>query len=351
MNPPETPTPELYEQLKTALLLLDEKGRLQYLNSAAEELLGMSRTHPDKDRLIARMLDSTGLDALIEHARRSERTLSAVGLGLGNGQSEDRRIDVEITPLADRRMLLEVRDSTLRRRARLDRDLRERRGLSRRVLQQLAHEFRNPLAGLRGAAQMLEGSLVDPDQQHLASIVCREVDRLDALIGELLSPTGAMNVAPCNIHAILQRLATLLRSEAGESLQVRHDYDPSLPEISLDENQLLRALINLGRNALQAGAGLVELRTRAARRLTWAGQLHRLALVVEIADDGKGVPQELAGSLFFPLVTSRADGTGLGLAISQEIVERHGGQIEFESEPGHTIFRLLLPLDGENVPT
>lgn len=347
-TPPSIPSldnqPQLNEQLKTALVLLAADGRLDYLNSSAEELLGISRAHLDRDRLVHRLLEATGLNELIEHARQADRTLSAVGLTMTQSQHDERRIDIEITPLTDGRMLLEIRDATLRRRARLDRNLLERRGLSRRVLQQLAHEIRNPLAGLRGASQMLERKLADPDQQQLATIVCREVDRLDQLIGELLSPARSFQIRPQNIHAILRQMADLIKSEAGDNVTLTHDYDPSLPEISVDENQVLRALLNLGRNALQADATRIELRTRAALRVTWAGKLHRLAIAIEIIDNGKGVPDELAGSLFFPLVTSKSEGTGLGLSIAQEIVERHGGKIEFDSAAGHTVFRLLLPV-------
>ncbi|MDT8438155.1 MAG: nitrogen regulation protein NR(II) [Wenzhouxiangellaceae bacterium] len=340
-----SPDSVLIEQMQTALVLLEPDGTAKRLNAAAEELFGLSRRQPGLDRRLNRLLDHSGLHELMQHARRANQTLAAVGLSLPESEGAERLLDAEITPLGSGQILLELRDATLRRQAREDHALLERRGLSQRVVQQLAHEIRNPLAGLKGAAQMLERMLDAPEAREMAGIIGREVDRLDRLIGEMLSPTQAMKVNLQNIHAVLGRLSELLRNEAGSGVRIEHDYDPSLPEIALDADQMLRALLNLGRNALQAGAHHVVLRTRAARRLTWAGQPHRLALVVEVVDDGCGVPEELAGSLFFPLVTSRADGSGLGLSIAQDIVERHGGQIEYSSSPGHTVFRVLLPLE------
>ncbi|MEX0915957.1 MAG: ATP-binding protein, partial [Wenzhouxiangellaceae bacterium] len=171
-----------------------------------------------------------------------------------------------------------------------------------------------------------------------------EADRLHALVDELLAPAGPARMTQANVHETVDRLHALLLSEATEGVAVDRDYDPSLPELELDANQLLQALLNLGRNALQSGADRIVLRTRAARWVTWEGMLHRLAVAIEIVDNGRGVPADLAESLFFPLVTSRSEGSGLGLAIAQEIADRHGGRIDFESEPGNTVFRLLLPV-------
>jgi len=340
-RPPDSIDP--LEALHTAVVILGSDAMPRYLNPAAEELLGLSRTHSGVGRGLARLLDQTGIGELIEHARRADRTLAAIGLHLETDRAK-RVLDIEITPLPDQAVLLELRDATLRQRARKDQDQLARRNLSRRVLGQLAHEIRNPLAGLRGAAQMLGRSVRDAEQQELVQILCDEADRLDRLVAEMLIPTGLPRPRPCCIHVALDRLSTLLAAEAGPGVRIEPDYDPSLPELPLDEDQIIQALLNLGRNALQAGARTITLTTRAVHRQTWGGRMHRLAVAIEIRDDGAGVPDELAESLFFPLVTSKPDGSGLGLAIAQEIMQCHGGQIEYESEPGNTVFRAFLPI-------
>ncbi|MDT8410122.1 MAG: nitrogen regulation protein NR(II) [Wenzhouxiangellaceae bacterium] len=337
------PTPDWLAQLQTAVILLDAEDRPAYLNPAAEDLLGVSGPRDSAVGTALATLRAAGLDGLAERARAEQRGISAQDIEWRHGRKTG-WLDVQVVALPDGGRLLELHDAELRRRAQQDRLRHDRQALSRRVVRQLAHEIRNPLAGLRGAAQLLGRDEPDAARRELTDIICREADRLHALVDELLAPTGPARMAHANVHEPVDRLRTLLRGEAAAGVAVDRDYDPSLPELQLDANQLLQALLNLGRNALQSGADRIVLRTRACRRVTWDGALHRLAVAIEIADNGRGVPAELTESLFFPLVTGRADGSGLGLAIAQEIADRHGGRIEFESEPGKTVFRLLLPV-------
>lgn len=336
-------TPELLAHLQTAVVLLDAEGRLAWLNPAARDLLAASSPQDSAIETALAALHEAGLDALAERATAEQCVISAQDL-------EWRRdgnlawLDVQVSALADGGRLLELHDAEMRRRAQEDRLRHDRQRLSRRVVRQLAHEIRNPLAGLRGAAQLLGRDEPDEARRELAEVVCREADRLRTLVDSLLAPAGPSRLVAGNIHAPVDRVHALLVAEAGQGVSVTRDYDPSLPELELDVDQLLQALLNLGRNALQSGADAICLRTRSARRVTWAGTLHRLAVAVEICDNGPGVPAELVESLFFPLVTGRPDGSGLGLAIVQEIADRHGGWVEFESEPGRTVFRLLLPV-------
>ena len=333
--------PAWLEHLQTAVVLLDVSERVRFLNPAAEDLLGVAGGHAGG--VFATALHRSGLRTLVARAAQEQRALSAQDVEwLDAGRVQ--WLDVQVTALAEGGTLLELHDAGLRRRAQEDRLRHDRQALSRRVVRQLAHEIRNPLAGLRGAAQLLGRDEPDPDRRELTDIICREADRLHSLVDELLAPTGPARMAHANVHEPVDRLHGLLLSEAPEGVVVDRDYDPSLPELELDTNQLFQALLNLGRNALQSGADRIMLRTRAARRVTWEGMLHRLAVAIEIVDNGRGVPADLAESLFFPLVTSRPEGSGLGLAIAQEIVDRHGGRIDFESEPGSTVFRLLLPV-------
>lgn len=335
--------PDWLTHLQTAVVVLDAANRPCYLNPAAEDLLGVSGpSRPSAGPALSAIAEA-GLETLIERSVNDQRAVAAQDVEWRHA-GRVFWLDVEITALPDGGRLLELHDAELRRRAQEDRLRYERQRLSRRVVRQLAHEIRNPLAGLRGAAQLLGRDEPDDARRELAGIVCREADRLRALVDELLAPTGPSRLVAGNIHEPVDRLYALLAAEAGSGVSVTRDYDPSLPGLELDAAQLFQALLNLGRNALQSGADRILLRTRSASRVTWAGTLHRLAVVVEVCDNGPGVPGQLVESLFFPLVTRRSEGSGLGLAIAQEIAERHGGRIEFESQPGNTVFRLLLPV-------
>jgi len=340
--------PDWLTHLQTAVVVLDPGNLPRYLNPAAEDLLGVSghnlsgRNDAGAGPALA-AIEEAGLEALIRRSVIDRRVVAAQDIEWRHA-GRVVWLDVEVTVLPGGDRLLELHDAELRRRAQDDRLRHERQRLSRRVVRQLAHEIRNPLAGLRGAAQLLGRDAPDDARRELAGIVCRESDRLHALVNELLAPTGRSELVAGNIHEPVDRLHALLAAEAGSDVSVTRDYDPSLPGLELDADQLLQALLNLGRNALQSGADLIRLRTRSATRVTWAGTMHRLAVAVEICDNGRGVPEELSESLFFPLVTGRSEGSGLGLAIAQEIADRHGGRIEFESEPGNTVFRLLLPV-------
>jgi two-component system nitrogen regulation sensor histidine kinase GlnL len=329
-----------WRELQTAVLALDAELRVKAINAAAEELLGV-----DGAAAAGRsgLIELEALAALLQRCRSQGQALVSQDIAW----SRDGRtllFDMAVSPLPDGGVLLELHDAELRRTAFDDRARSARQALSRRVVQQLAHEIRNPLAGLRGAAQLLARDEPDPARRELGEIICSEADRLARLVGRLLGPSGPWQPAAANIHGPVDRAWRVLRSEAGEGQCLERDYDPSLPELTIDAEPLQQAVLNLGRNALQAGAASVCLATRAVRYRTWNGVLHRQAVAIEIVDDGPGVPPSLVDSLFFPLVTSKAEGSGLGLAIAQDIVDRHGGRIEFESRPGHTVFRILLPL-------
>lgn len=219
------------------------------------------------------------------------------------------------------------------------------------ALKGLAHELRNPLAGLKGAAQLLARRAHghDAEERELIELIGVEIERLNTLLEQLLSPAPPRPHAPLNIHAALERVLRLVESEAGWSVQLQRDYDPSIPEFPGDGDRLAQALLNLVRNALQAGATRITLRTRVEHGLRIAEQLHPLALRLEVADDGRGVPEELAEHLFLPLVSGRAEGTGLGLALAQQVAREHRGTLSYRSRPGHTVFTVLLPLPGVEV--
>lgn len=234
------------------------------------------------------------------------------------------------------------------------------------ALKGLAHELRNPLAGLKGAAQLLARRIAissedDRDSRELVALIEAEVARLSGLLDRLLSPTPAQPHEPLNIHAVLERVLRLAEADAGWAVKLVRDYDPSLPELVGDADRLTQAVWNLVRNAIEAGAANVTLRTRAEHgvRMLRPAQAPRhgereeheeysLALRLEISDDGRGVPEELAERLFLPLVSGRSEGTGLGLALAQQVAREHGGSLVYRSRPGHTVFTLLLPLTIEH---
>jgi len=212
------------------------------------------------------------------------------------------------------------------------------------ALKGLAHELRNPLAGLKGAAQLLARRADDAASLELTGLIESEVERLTQLLDRLLSPAPPRPHAPLNIHAVLERVLRLAESDAGWAVKLVRDYDPSLPDLTGDPDRLVQATWNLVRNAIEAGAANVTLRTRAEHALRIADELHPLALRLEIVDDGRGVPEALAEQVFLPLVSGRAEGSGLGLALAQQVAREHRGSLAYRSRPGHTVFTMLLPM-------
>jgi two-component system nitrogen regulation sensor histidine kinase GlnL len=198
---------------------------------------------------------------------------------------------------------------------------------------------------LRGAAQLLERELHEHLREY-TGVIISEADRLTALVDSMIGPARAPQKTLINVHELCEHVYRLLRSEARAGVLVERDYDPSLPNAEVDANQIIQALLNIARNALLAVGerGRIVIRTRIAANVNIGTLRHKLAASLQVEDNGPGVPPEIADTIFFPLVTGRANGTGLGLAVSQDLVTRHGGLIEFESKPGRTVFTILLPL-------
>jgi two-component system nitrogen regulation sensor histidine kinase GlnL len=246
----------------------------------------------------------------------------------------DRAADLALTPLDAQTLLLEVLP------ARGDVTAGTRLSES---LRGFAHEVRGPLAGMRGAAQLLQRRVEAPDLFELAGLIIGEVDRLAELSDRLLHAGAKPRLARVNIHEIVERVAALVTAGVGTQ-RIRRDYDPSLPAVIVDADRVQQALLNLARNAIEADAHELVLRTRAEHGARIGDHAVRLALRIELADDGHGVPAEIADTLFEPLVSGRADGSGLGLALAREIAREHGGELGYASRPGATVFSLLLPV-------
>ncbi|WP_407353603.1 two-component system sensor histidine kinase NtrB [Luteimonas sp. R10] len=346
MAPPPSADPVL-DSLVTPVAWTDRHARIEGCNPAFARWLGMS----------ARRLLDQPLAALEVEGEALRRALAA-NAGDGVEQLRLRRIELAFLGGEPR-----FADGWLSRREGGgwlleahpvdefpgDDPLRVLPSALAAALKGLAHELRNPLAGLKGAAQLLARRVEDGESRELVGLIQSEVARLTDLIDQLLAPSPPQPHAALNIHGVLERVLRLAEHEAGWVVKLIRDYDPSLPDMAGDADRLTQATWNLVRNAIQAGAANVTLRTRIERGVRIADAVHPLALRLEIIDDGRGVPEELAEQIFLPLVSGRADGSGLGLALAQQVVREHRGSLAYRSRPGHTVFTLLLPLAAKEL--
>ena len=326
------------DELATPVLRLDDEGRIGDANAALASWLGISRRRLPGVAAAALERDGDQLARALAHGGERVVRLRRVGLAFP-GREPLRFADVWLTPASDG-WWLELHavdefpggDPADLLPAALTASLKG-----------LAHELRNPLVGIKGAAQLLSRRM-DASGRELTALIESEVGRLAALVDGLLNPAPPRAFQPVNIHAVLERVLRLAESDAGWAVRLQRDYDPSLPALSGDPDRLTQAVWNLVRNAIDAGATGVQLRTRAGRGVRIGEDIHPLVLRLDVTDDGRGVPAELTEQLFLPLVSGRADGTGLGLALAQQVAREHRGALGYRSRPGHTVFTLLLPL-------
>jgi two-component system nitrogen regulation sensor histidine kinase GlnL len=346
---------ELLDALVTGVFLLDQDLQVAYLNTAAQTLLSLSPNQALGQRITELTRGAETLMPLFDRARFGGEGVVQRELAWPAPGDVDRILDCAVTQVTigqELRLLLEIEDITQHRRLTRENALLAQLGGSRLMVRQLAHEIKNPLGGLRGAAQLLERELLDPALREYTRVIISEADRLTNLLDSMLGPGRPPAKQLTNLHELLERVYHLLRSEAPEGVTVDRDYDPSLPPLTVDPNHIIQAMLNLGRNALQAlsGPGVhaprLVLRTRSAGNVSVGARRHRLVASIQFEDNGPGVPSDIRDTIFYPLVSGRADGTGLGLGIAQDLVSRHGGLIEFDSAPGRTIFVISLPMDS-----
>jgi len=337
--------------LSSAVILLDERLRIRHLNPAAENLFAVSQ-RVCLGRPLAQLLGTpAALSAALENVLAKKWSYTGHDIVIARDSAESIHLDCTVSPIetAQARLLLEFRpiDQQLRA-AREEREAVQQRA-NRELIRNLAHEIKNPLGGIRGSAQLLDRELDNPALKEYTQVIIHEADRLQDLMHRLLSSHRAMQPAQINIHEILERVRRLIHAEFP-GVRVRRDYDTSLPDITGDREQLIQAILNIARNAAQAmkGEGEIVTRTRAVRQVTLAKKHYRLALELQVIDNGPGIPEEIRDRIFYPLVSGREGGTGLGLALAQSFVQHHHGSIEAESVPGRTCFTLRLPLkNGE----
>jgi two-component system nitrogen regulation sensor histidine kinase GlnL len=347
---------ELLDALVTSVFLLDQDLHVSYLNSAAQTLLGLGPNQALGRSFSELTRGAESLLTLFERARSGGEGVVQRELAWPAPGGVDRILDCAVTQITighdSPRLLLEIEDITQHRRLTRENALLAQLGGSRLMVRQLAHEIKNPLGGVRGAAQLLERELLDPALREYTRVIISEADRLTNLLDSMLGPGRPPAKQLINVHQLLERVYHLLRSEAPPGVTVDRDYDPSLPALTVDPNHIIQAMLNLGRNAIQAlsGSGVhaprLILRTRAASNVSVGSRRHRLVASIQFEDNGPGVLPEIRDTIFYPLVSGRSDGSGLGLGIAQDLVSRHGGLIEFDSAPGRTIFVISLPMDS-----
>jgi len=347
---------ELLDALVTSVFLLDDNLNVTYLNAAGQTLLGLGSNQALGRRFTELARGAETLLVLFERARSGGEGVVQRELAWPAPGGVDRILDCAVTQVSfgsnETRLLLEIEDITQHRRLTRENALLAQLGGSRLMVRQLAHEIKNPLGGLRGAAQLLERELLDPGLREYTRVIISEADRLTHLLDSMLGPGRPPAKQLVNVHELLERVYHLLRSEAPDGVTIDRDYDPSLPAVAVDPNHIIQAMLNLGRNAIQAlsagkqPAPRLVLRTRAATSVSIGARRHRLVAAIQFEDNGPGVLPEIRDTIFYPLVSGRSDGTGLGLGIAQDLVSRHGGLIEFDSAPGRTIFVIFLPMDS-----
>jgi two-component system nitrogen regulation sensor histidine kinase GlnL len=333
--------------LATAVVALDDSLVVRYANPAAESLFETGAKSLIGQPFLALFSEGSELERALDEARVTHWDYSAQNVTYARPGKEAIPLSCVVTRIdaAGLALLAELRPIEEQLRQAREERLISGQQSNRELVRNLAHEIKNPLGGLRGSAQLLERELEQLKRGELkeyTQVIIKEADRLQNLMDRMLTPHRAPRIEPVSIHEVLERVRSLLRAEFG--VDVQRDYDPSLPELMGDREQLIQAVLNIARNSAQAGARTITFRTRSLRQVTVLRHRHKLALELQVVDDGPGVPVEIQDRIFDPLISGREGGSGLGLSIAQTFVQYHQGVVEFESRPGRTIFRILVPL-------
>ena len=345
------------DPLATAVVLVDAELAVRYMNPAAENLFETSSRNVAGQPLAGLFADMGLLAQAIENARATASSYTEHDLELGVNGRGRLHLSCTVTPVetvsADPdgdELLLEFRHIAQQLRIEREERMHEQSQATRELIRNLAHEIKNPLGGIRGAAQLLDRELDRPNLHEYTQVIIKEADRLQSLMDRLLTPHRLPQPGWLNLHEVLERVRSLIEAEFPQGVGIERDYDVSLPPIKGDKEQLIQATLNVVRNAAQAirgsgRKGTILLRTRVVRQVTLSRRRYRHALAVDIADDGPGVPGALQERVFHPLVSGRTGGSGLGLTLAQTFVNQHHGLISFESVPGNTVFTILLPVE------
>jgi len=343
--------PIIIDSLATAVIVFNQDYQIECINPAAEELFGVSQRRAYKEPISSLFGDenqdmTTQLQDNLHKGRawtEHERILTVAN-------NKEVTVDYTVSPLlveGEGKILIEI--------VRLDRQLKiikeshilKEHQATRSMLRGMAHEIKNPLGGLRGAAQLLEGELDNKELKEYTDIIIKEADRLHTLVDRMLGPNMVPNKVKHNIHEVLHHVYRVLSTKDNDAVNFRIDYDPSIPQLNFDRDMLVQAVMNIAGNALRAieHKGELIFKTRVLLRYTINGRLYKLVACISIIDDGPGISDDIAAKIFFPMVSGQTNGTGLGLAISQMLINQHGGLIEFDTQVGRTEFRVMLPIE------
>ncbi|EPJ51140.1 MAG: hypothetical protein OFPI_18200 [Osedax symbiont Rs2] len=344
---------QVISNLTTSVIVLDSSLCAVYMNSSAEVLIGVSASRLAPTPIYKWLFFNSKEQQMLHRALLDQHPYTIREAAIATVKGLELVIDYSVSPIelsAGPGLLIEIQGRDRLLRIEKEEELIERHATTRSLVRNMAHEIKNPLGGIRGAAQLLERQLADASLGEYTQVIIDEADRLRDLVDKLLGPRALPEFSLINVHSVLERVYTLAVAEVANQIDIIRDYDPSIPDISGDRGQLIQAVLNLLRNAVQS---LMEnpvprpqiiIRTRTKRQVTLGSTKHRLVCLIEIIDNGQGIAGELLSSMFFPMISGRADGSGLGLSISQSIVSAHGGLIECDSEIGSTVFSLWLPL-------
>lgn len=350
---------DILDNINTGIIALDSSLHVVALNASGQALLETSESRCIGVHAGQLLLNSDSWVASLQQVMASNNPLSQRGQSLVLLSGQEIHVDLMVTPVSGSQggIALLVELQAVDRLLKISREegLIHAQETTRAVIRGLAHEIKNPLGGVRGAAQLLARELPDEGLKEYTHVIIREADRLRDLVDKLLGPNQQPDIKPLNIHEVLEHVRNLIVAESSNEALICRDYDPSLPDFPGDRAQLIQAVLNIVRNALQVAASpeqcRITLRTRSQRQLTVGSTRYRLGCRVDIIDNGPGVPEDMLHAIFAPMVTGRADGTGLGLSIAQSIVSRHGGLLECESNPGRTQFTIHLPMECNDAQT
>lgn len=345
------PPDKILDNLSTAVLVFDRHLKLSYINPAGEQLFAHSARHASNRSLHELIYNSETMARQLTAAMQTGESFTQRGYQLELPELGKISVNCTVTPVTDgtttSAAMMELRQIDHHMRIEQEEHLITQQEATRELLRGLAHEIKNPLGGLRGSAQLLERELTDASLKEYTQIIIDEADRLQNLIDRMLGPNNVPRMQPTNIHEVLEHVRELVQAEAGKTLQIKQDYDPSLPELEADAELLIQALLNIVRNAAQAlgNKGVIVLRTRALRKKNIGNKVYRLVASIEIEDNGPGIDARVRDTIFYPMITTRSEGTGLGLSIAQSLVNKHRGLVECSSQPGQTVFTVLLPME------
>ena len=344
---------DILDNISTAIVALDSELRVVSLNASSQDLLETSELRCVGRHIRKLVSRPEYLVEELKQVRASRSPLAQRGMPLCLLSGREIHVDLMITPVTNSEfginLLLELQPVDRLLKISREESLYHAQETTRAMIRGLAHEIKNPLGGVRGAAQLLARELPDEELAEYTNIIIGEADRLRDLVDRLLGPNQNLDSQDLSVHEILEHVRDLITAETDNRITMVRDYDPSIPDIHGDRSQLIQAVLNIVRNALQAATSvddcIITLRSRSQRQFTIGSVRHRLVCRVDIEDNGPGIPAEMLPSIFMPMVTGRAEGTGLGLTIAQSIIARHGGMLECTSDPGRTRFTIYLPMD------